>query len=164
MLLKGAVSQPLNYENTGIVLRRKMRKSSLLFFWFIMLAVFIGDTESVSAQEISLPLVNSMEVRGLKRIEEAAVKSKITQKTGEPLSSEKTTNDIKDIYKMGYFDDVKVEIEPLEGGVRVIYLIKRETHDYKYRLSGEQEAGRFRPQRKDNNNGKLHSRYCSDTG
>ncbi|MDP1758777.1 MAG: outer membrane protein assembly factor BamA [Thermodesulfovibrionales bacterium] len=101
-----------------------MRKSSLLFFWFIMLAVFIGGTESASAQEISLPLVNSMEVRGLKRIEEAAVKSKITQKTGEPLSSEKTTNDIKDIYKMGYFDDVKVEIEPLEGGVRVIYLIK----------------------------------------
>ncbi|HBG92974.1 MAG TPA: outer membrane protein assembly factor BamA [Nitrospiraceae bacterium] len=101
-----------------------MRKSSLLFFWFIILAVFIGGTESVSAQEISLPLVNSMEVRGLKRIEEAAVKSKITQKTGEPLSSEKTTNDIKDIYKMGYFDDVQVEIEPLEGGVRVIYLIK----------------------------------------
>ncbi|MDO8746406.1 MAG: outer membrane protein assembly factor BamA, partial [Thermodesulfovibrionales bacterium] len=107
-----------------IVLRRKMRKSSLLFFYFIMLAVFIGGAESVSAQEISLPLVNSMEVRGLKRIEEAAVKSKITQKIGEPLSSEKTTNDIKDIYKMGYFDDVKVEIEPLEGGVRVIYLIK----------------------------------------
>ncbi|MBI1810390.1 MAG: outer membrane protein assembly factor BamA [Nitrospirae bacterium] len=101
-----------------------MRKASLLFFCFIMLAVFISGTDSVSAEEISLPLVNSMEVKGLKRIEEAAVKSKITQKTGEPLSSEKTTNDIKDIYKMGYFDDVKVEIEPLEGGVRVIYLIK----------------------------------------
>ncbi|MDP3049002.1 MAG: outer membrane protein assembly factor BamA [Thermodesulfovibrionales bacterium] len=101
-----------------------MRKSSLLFFCFIMIALFIGGTDSVSAQEISLPLVNSMEIRGLKRIEEAAVKSKITQKTGEQLSSEKTTNDIKDIYKMGYFDDVKVEIEPLEGGVRVIYLIK----------------------------------------
>lgn len=95
---------------------------SLLFLCFIMLAVFIGGTESLSAQE--LPLVNSIEVRGLKRIEEAAVKSKITQKTGEPLSAEKTTSDIKDIYKMGYFDDVNVEIEPLEGGVRVIYLIK----------------------------------------
>ncbi|OGW56432.1 MAG: outer membrane protein assembly factor BamA [Nitrospirae bacterium RBG_16_43_8] len=101
-----------------------MRKSSLLFFWFIMLAVVIGGTESVSSQEISLPLVHSMEVRGLKRIEEAAVKSKITQKIREPLSSEKITNDIKDIYKMGYFDDVKVEIEPFEDGVRVIYLIK----------------------------------------
>jgi outer membrane protein insertion porin family len=89
-----------------------------------MLAVLIGGKENVSAQEIPLPLVNSIEVRGLKRIEEAAVKSKITQKTGEQLSSEKTTNDIKDIYKMGYFDDVKVEIEPLEGGVRVIYLLR----------------------------------------
>ncbi len=100
-----------------------MRRSVLLPLCF-MLAVFVGNADSISAQEIPLPLVNSMEVRGLKRIEEAAVKSKITQKTGEPLSSEKTTNDIKDIYKMGYFDDVKVEIEPLEGGVRVIYLIK----------------------------------------
>jgi len=101
-----------------------MRRTALLFFCFVMTAVFIGGTDTLPAQEISLPLVNSIEVRGLKRVEEAAVKSKITQKTGEPLSSEKTTNDIKDIYKMGYFDDVKVDIEPLEGGVRVIYLIK----------------------------------------
>jgi len=97
-----------------------MRKTVLMFcFVCAVLAVY---AYSVFSQEF--PPVNSIEVRGLKRIEEAAVKSKITQKTGEPLSAEKTTNDIKDIYKMGYFDDVKVELEPLEGGVRVIYLIK----------------------------------------
>lgn len=97
-----------------------MRKTVLMFcFVCAVLAVYAS-----SAFPQALPLVNSIEVKGLKRIEEAAVKSKITQKTGEPLSAEKTTNDIKDIYKMGYFDDVKVEIEPLEGGVRVIYLIK----------------------------------------
>jgi len=42
MFLKDDVNQALNYENNSIVLRRKMRKSSLLFFCFIMLAVFIG--------------------------------------------------------------------------------------------------------------------------
>jgi len=100
-----------------------MRKISLLLFRVVLFAVTVSLAYEISAQETA-PLVNSIEIKGLRRIEEAAVKARITQKTGEPLSSEKTTNDIKDIYKMGYFDDVKVEIEPLEGGVKVVYLIK----------------------------------------
>lgn len=99
-----------------------MRRTSFLFFYIIVFAFFMTDICAVFAEE--LPQVNSIEVRGLKRIEEGAVKSKITQKPGEPLTSEKTTNDIKNIYKMGYFDDVNVEIELFEGGVKVIYLIK----------------------------------------
>jgi len=99
-----------------------MRRTSFLLFYIIVLAFFMTDICAVFAEE--LPQVNSIEVRGLKRIEEGAVKSKITQKPGEPLTSEKTTNDIKNIYKMGYFDDVNVEIELFEGGVKVIYLIK----------------------------------------
>jgi outer membrane protein insertion porin family len=100
-----------------------MRKSVFMFFYVITLfIILITATYNIYAQE--LPFVNSIEIRGLKRIEEAAVKSKITQKVGEPLASEKTTNDIKNIYKMGYFDDVKVDIEPFEGGVKLVYLIK----------------------------------------
>ena len=40
--------------------------------------------------------------------EESAVKAKITQMIGETLSQEKTNEDIKNIFKMGYFDDVGV--------------------------------------------------------
>lgn len=112
-----------------------MRKTVLMSYF--VCAVLIGCVYSAFAQE--LPLVNSIEVKGLKRIEEGAVKSKITQKTGEPLSSEKTTEDIKNIYKMGYFDDVKIEIEPLEGGVRVIYLVREKPTIIKVDFQGNKK-------------------------
>lgn len=70
------------------------------------------------------PSINAIEVKGLKRIEEGAVKAKISQKLGEPVSQEKTNDDIKSIFTMGYFEDVQVEIEAFEGGVKLIYVVK----------------------------------------
>jgi outer membrane protein insertion porin family len=90
---------------------------------FIALFIFIITTSlSVHAQE--LPVVNSIEIQGIKRIEETAIKSKISQKAGEPISQEKVNEDIKTIFKMGYFEDARVEIEPFEGGIKLIYVLK----------------------------------------
>ncbi len=91
----------------------------------------------VYAQE--LPTVKFIEIKGLKRIEEAAVKSKITQKSGLPLSNEKTTNDIKSIYKMGYFDDVKVDLQSFEGGIKLIYVVKEKPTIIKIDFQGNEE-------------------------
>jgi outer membrane protein insertion porin family len=90
---------------------------------FIVLFIFIVATSlSVHAQE--LPVVNSIEIKGLKRIEETAIKSKISQKVGEPISQEKVNEDIKTIFKMGYFEDARAEIEPFEGGIKLIFALK----------------------------------------
>ncbi len=121
-----------------------MKKTALLILCSIFFAVFTAGAHNAFAQvgidsQREFPLVNSIEVKGLKRIEEGAVKSRITHKTGEPLASEKTANDIKNIYKMGYFDDVKVEIEPFEGGVKLIYLIKEKPSIIKIDFQGNKE-------------------------
>ncbi len=89
-------------------------------FFIVLLIIFTSWT--VYAQE--LPIVNSIEIRGLKRIEESAVKSKITQRLGESISQEKVNEDIKNIFKMGYFEDARAEIEPFEGGIKLIYVVK----------------------------------------
>jgi outer membrane protein insertion porin family len=101
----------------------------------IATAIAAGD---VVAQE-QLPIVNSIVVKGLKRIEEGAVKSKITQKVGEPISDEKISQDIKNIFKMGYFDDVKTEIETLEGGVELIYVVKEKPTIVRVEFQGNKE-------------------------
>ncbi|MFZ3136980.1 MAG: outer membrane protein assembly factor BamA [Thermodesulfovibrionales bacterium] len=85
------------------------------------------------------PLINSIEINGLKRIDEIAVKSKITQRAGEPISQEKTNEDIKSIFKMGYFDDVRAEIEPFEGGIKLIYVVKEKPAVVKIELQGNKE-------------------------
>jgi outer membrane protein insertion porin family len=86
-----------------------------------------------------LPLINAIEIRGLKRIDESAVKNKITQRQGETISQEKTNDDIKNIYKLGYFDDVRAEIEPFEGGIKLIYVVKEKPTIVKIELQGNDE-------------------------
>lgn len=105
--------------------------------YLIAVLLLVMWTGNALSQE--LPMVNSIEVRGLRRIEEGAVKSKITQKTGESISSEKTAEDIKNIFKMGYFDDVKVEIETFEGGIKLIYEVKEKPTVIKVEFQGNKE-------------------------
>src|SRR3990172_1437490 len=99
-----------------------VRLSTNMVLLSLLMAAFLstGLTDAIAQES---PVVNSIELRGLKRIEEGAVKSKITQKTGEPLSTEKTAEDIKSIFRMGYFEDVIVEVETMEGGVKLIYVV-----------------------------------------
>ncbi len=109
-----------------------MQKISLLVIF-----LFFVSYSALYAQE--LPVVNSIEIKGLKRIEEGAIKTKLSQKIGEPVSQEKTSEDIKTIFKMGYFDDVKVEIEPFEGGVKLFYVIKEKPTVVRVEFQGNKE-------------------------
>ena len=108
-----------------------MRRLALGLFFLLI------TTGVVLAQE--LPLVSKIEIQGLKRIEEGAIKAKISQKIGEPVSEDKINEDIKAIFKMGYFDDVKVEIEPFEGGVKLIYNVKEKPTIVKIDFQGNKE-------------------------
>ncbi|MDP2156167.1 MAG: outer membrane protein assembly factor BamA [Nitrospirota bacterium] len=109
-----------------------MRKTVLLVI-VLLLASYTG----LFAQ--AQPLVNAIEVKGLKRIEEGAVKAKLSQKLGEPISQEKTNEDIKSIFKLGYFEDVKVEIEAFEGGVKLFYRVREKPAIIRIELQGNKK-------------------------
>lgn len=110
---------------------RLILKNSVFFIliFFIVLSPCLLNAEE-------LPIVTAIEVRGLKRIEQGAIMSRVSQKIREPLNHEKTSEDIKSIYKIGYFDDVIVEIEPFEGGIKVIYVVKEKPTIVKVDLQG----------------------------
>ena len=103
------------------------------------LSIFLLVAIVSAAFAETLPIVTTVEVKGLRRIEEGAVKAKLSQKVGEALSQEKTTEDIKSIYKMGYFDDVNVFLEPFEGGIKVIYTVKEKPTIIKVDFQGNKE-------------------------
>lgn len=109
-----------------------MRNSFLILVFLIFFTPMY-----IYSQE--LPTVTAIEIKGLKRIEEAAVKNKITLKLGEIISQEKISEDIKAIYKLGYFEDVKVDIEPFEGGVKVIYTVKEKPTIVKVSFEGNKQ-------------------------
>jgi len=111
-----------------------VRKTVLLV---AVAVLFMASFTSLSAQ--IQPSINAIEVKGLKRIEEGAVKAKISQKLGEPVSQEKTNEDIKNIFTMGYFEDVQAEIEAFEGGVKLIYVVKEKPTIIRVDFQGNKE-------------------------
>jgi outer membrane protein insertion porin family len=71
-----------------------------------------------------MPLIKSLEIKGNKRIEEETILARIKSSIGTTFSQETVQEDIKDLYGLGYFDDIRVEIEPFEGGVKLIFILK----------------------------------------
>lgn len=114
-----------------------MYRLKLFLFFLFILNVAELIPAFIYAEE--MPLINAIEIQGLKRIDESAVKAKITQKVGEPISQEKTNEDIKSIFKIGYFEDVRAEIEPFEGGIKLIYVVKEKPTIVKIDLQGNEE-------------------------
>jgi len=100
---------------------------------FILTAVLLSlsilplSAGTVSADGTS-PLVKLVEIRGNRKISKDTVYSRIESKPGTPFSRNTVREDIKRLYAIGYFDDVRVEIEPFEGGVKLIFdLVEKPT-------------------------------------
>ncbi|MBI4775921.1 MAG: outer membrane protein assembly factor BamA [Deltaproteobacteria bacterium] len=68
--------------------------------------------------------VTELDVEGNKRIEKEAILAVVVTKKGSLFSLENTNNDIKAIYEMGYFEDVRVRKEQLDEGLKLIFEVK----------------------------------------
>ncbi|HJU05223.1 MAG TPA: outer membrane protein assembly factor BamA, partial [Nitrospiraceae bacterium] len=92
---------------------------------FSILAVFFSGTldDPLSAQEGGQK-VASIEFRGLKRIEPPAVQGRLTLKVGDPYTIEAIRTQIRLIYEMGFFEDVRIETEPTPDGIAVVFVIR----------------------------------------
>ncbi|NOZ69113.1 MAG: outer membrane protein assembly factor BamA [Deferribacteres bacterium] len=112
-----------------ISLGNKRRCGTVFILSAVLLSLFILPlkAETVSAGGTS-PIVKLVEIRGNKKISKDTVYSRIESKPGTPFSRNTVREDIKRLYAIGYFDDVKVEIEPFEGGVKLIFdLVEKPT-------------------------------------
>lgn len=67
--------------------------------------------------------IAQLTVRGNHTIPQVEILDAVFSKTGEALNEERIQNDLKAIYALGYFEDVTVDFEVVEGGTRVIYQV-----------------------------------------
>ena len=67
--------------------------------------------------------ISAIIVQGNKRIEVPAIRARLTLKEGERVTAERIREQIRALYQMGYFEDVRVETEPKAGGVAVIVVV-----------------------------------------
>jgi len=85
----------------------------ILFFQLICIAPASAENERI----------DSIVVRGNSRIETSTILNAIRIKPGETISGEKTSADIRSIYKTGHFQDVTVSLEELAGKNILVYTV-----------------------------------------
>jgi outer membrane protein insertion porin family len=68
--------------------------------------------------------VVSVEITGNKRIESDAIKRVIKTKPGDIYMPKRLSEDLKAVYAMGYFDDIRVEAENTPEGKKIIFKVK----------------------------------------
>jgi len=114
----------------------RIAKLSLISI-FIMLIGFIAypiNLKSSDGNEI-IEII----ILGNRRIETDLIKSKISVSEGDLLSSPAISNDIKSIFKLGFFDDVIAEIDKTEKGIVLIYKLKEKPVIVYIRINGNDE-------------------------
>ncbi len=100
---------------------------------------FLLWPDGAAAQTPPLP-VKSIEVRGNRRVEESTIRFYIATRAGDRFSVSKLRRDIKKIYDLGFFRDVKVDVSPFEGGLRVIFMVEEKPSVSNVRVVGNKKV------------------------
>ncbi|MGH7255187.1 MAG: outer membrane protein assembly factor BamA, partial [Nitrospirales bacterium] len=70
------------------------------------------------------PRIVSIDIRGNKRIEAPAIRGRLTLNVGDPYTAEAIRSQIRLIYDMGFFEDVRIETDERPGGVAVTFVVQ----------------------------------------
>ena len=68
-------------------------------------------------------LVKEIGVQGNRRVQEAVILGRVGAKIGTPFVANRTAEDIRAIFSLGFFDDVQVKVEDFEGGVKLTFVV-----------------------------------------
>lgn len=86
--------------------------------------------------------VERIQFRGNRKVEDDAIRVNLITKAGASLEPAKLREDVRAMWKMGFFDDVVVEAEPTgTGGVVLTFAVKEKPSVRKVLVSGNKELG-----------------------
>jgi outer membrane protein insertion porin family len=100
----------------------RLRNRLILYITMVAL-LFSGFPGSLKAEETA-ESVASVDIRGNKRIEDQAIRGRLTLKAGEPYTVDAIRDQIRIIYEMGFFEDVQIETDRVPNGVAVAFIVK----------------------------------------
>ncbi len=97
-------------------------KSTLYILTLSILSIFFFFLSVHKTFATTGPEIKLIEVTGNRKISSDTITSKMNSKVGIPFSKDLIQDDIKKLYRIGYFDDIRVEIDTFEGGVKLIFV------------------------------------------
>ncbi len=101
-------------------------------------------SDAISSKLFRREKIAEVRVVGNRRIEQDAIKRIVKTQPGDTFLAKNLSEDLKAIYSMGYFDDVRVESEESSAGKIIIFVVKEKPtirHIYIKGGKGSQNAG-----------------------
>lgn len=123
--------------HTQSALPKRTLKRLTIFFFLSLPFIFYAPL--AFSEELQKILIKEISVRGNRKIETATILYKMKTKVGEEFSVEKLREDVKALYGLGYFDQVAVDAEGFEGGLKLTVLIKEKPYIKEIVLQGNQK-------------------------
>ncbi len=107
-------------------------------------APVLPEPESTSPEPATpVPSLNVARVqfRGNRKVEDDALRVNLQTKPGTPLDKATLQDDVRTIWRMGYFEDVQVETSEGPAGIVVTFVLREKPTIRKIYVSGHEEVG-----------------------
>ncbi|MBI5308221.1 MAG: outer membrane protein assembly factor BamA [Planctomycetes bacterium] len=91
----------------------------------LVITLYFGHVKNLHAENRKppVPIIKKIEFRGNQRISVSAVRGSISVKEGDPFDSQLISRDVDAIWSLGFFDNIEIEIEQLEDGLKLVFLV-----------------------------------------
>ncbi len=93
----------------------------------------------ITGRVASKGVIADVEVKGNDRIEAEAIKLNIKSAKGDALRQDQVSEDIKSIYKMGYFEKVDAEIKDSPAGKVLVFTVEENPTIQELRITGNKK-------------------------
>jgi outer membrane protein insertion porin family len=106
---------------------RKRRRLGECLAHAVCLAIFLLVALTFAAPRLSAqppPVISRIRIAGNQRVEEDAIRIHITAQPGQPLNEATVDQDVKAIYRMGFFESVNATVDQQGGQAILTYHVK----------------------------------------
>lgn len=101
-----------------------MKRSKWYLLCLILIALFIvSSADMVFAQTNNQGKVTAIVVEGNENVSKELIISQIASNLGDVFSKENLERDMKAIYDLGYFQDVRIKLESFRNGYKVVFIV-----------------------------------------
>jgi len=105
---------------------------SFIFAFFVLAFAHSLNAESIKA----------IVVEGNQRLGDDAVKQYLGQKVGDTFDRTRVREDLKTLYNTGLFQDVRMDLDDVAGGVKLIIVVKERDYIQRVQFAGNNEVGK----------------------
>jgi len=102
---------------------RKNKWSKILIFGILTLVFILSSLSLVQAQANNQGKITAIVVQGNENIFKDLIISQIASNLGDVFSKENIEKDMKAVYDLGYFKDVKIKLESFRDGYKVVFVV-----------------------------------------